>query len=78
MPYPLPASSGAGGGDSASFAKAITDFISKQPNKVGRLAALGSQVKKPEGVGKLGAFLKSRPDLFKVDDKSGEVTLVGK
>ena len=60
------------------YALAVVDFISKQPGKLGRLTALGSQVKKPDGVGKLGAFLKSRPNMFKVDDKSGEVTLVAK
>ena len=56
--------------------KQLVEVISKQPEKTAKLAALGSLVKKPEGINKLSVFIKSKPALFKVDDKAGTVTLV--
>ena len=66
----------AGTSNADSFQKALIDVISSKEGRTAKLAALGSLVKRPEGVPKLSVFLKSKPEVFKVDDKSGDVSLV--
>jgi hypothetical protein len=76
--YPFLSSHAAEAPDAASnsFQRALIEALSSKEGKTAKMSALGSLVKKPDGVPKLSVFLKARPHIFRVDDKSGDVSLV--
>ena len=52
--------------NSDEYANAIVDFLKENPDTM--MSALGGRVKKPKNFPlKLGEFIKSRSDLFKID-----------
>ncbi|KAG1657973.1 hypothetical protein FOA52_008033 [Chlamydomonas sp. UWO 241] len=62
--------------DAQAYESSLVAHLSKQPGRTAKLPTLGSAVKKPAGVPKLAAFLRSRPAMFRSDEREGTVTLL--
>jgi hypothetical protein len=69
-------SGGAASVDAQAYEAALVAHLAKQPGRTAKMPTLGSAVKKPAGVPKVSAFVRSRPALFRHDDREGTVTLL--
>lgn len=62
--------------DAQEYEAAIVALLKSKPNKTVPLASLGTAVHRPEGVPKLGTFIKTKDKLFKLDKLGQNVTLI--